>query len=641
MRRSTRREYDVEHGRGKTVLSLLGAAFVAAALGQAALRQLNLLSLSLAAFLACLALAAGANRTSAGAAPDAPRPALSWRPPRPWIAWLGAIAAVLCATAVTGDAPPMLQLGLWGLSIGGWVLAWVRTDRTPSADAAHSHASRIEGTDRLLLSTTFLIALLARTIHLEHIPGGLYGDEAVLGLRVRDIIAGEGYEPFGPGIAGTPATWVWVQAAASALFDSTLVVLRATSAVGASVSVVPVYLLLRPELGRTGATAGALLLAVSPMHVHASRIAVLEAWILTVFPCAVVCLYRALEKGRAMSWVGVGLFVGFGTLLGSKAVLLPPLLAGITLVWMVARRRLVSPLGIALSIVSALIVVLPLLVGMSSSEIWYALFGHSMRWLEGANVVAWPDRVALVARIFLDATERSPFSPWPNADFVRPVESVLFLVGLGLCLGRPSGGLEATLLGWLAAGLALALVDPVPNQLYHLVDVLPLPSIFGGVALAALTGATRRARWPSPVRTALLASALTAAVVTSVRGYYVSGLGRWQGASVAAMGRALGEFGPGRRVVVVSRPMSWDLISAWKYQAPGIYAHERWTKPPTDGRWFTPDGRDVVFIVDGQRAGMLPLIRKHYPGGMLREYTGFSGTLFALAYVLPASLADR
>jgi hypothetical protein len=277
---------------------------------------------------------------------------------------------------------------------------------------------------------------------------------------------------------------------------------------------------------------------------------------------------------------------------------------------------------------------------------WYGpLLSHPMRKLvtlggePGAATVGGQLGRALLSFVYL--TDRSPFMPRAGFPIVAAGDAALLLVGVALCLGRPSRPLAAFLLGWLAVGLAIGALGKNPPQANHLIAVAALPAAGAAFALQRLAASLARAAGRpalAPAATLLLALPVAAA---SAHSYFVAGASRWLIAEITEVGRAMRELAPTHQLVLVTPPMSWDLNSTFKFMAPGVRVRDKHVALDPVAPWLEPGGRDVAFVVDGRRAALLAAIRTRYPGSEVQERRGPAGELRAAVVLVSGEEALR
>jgi 4-amino-4-deoxy-L-arabinose transferase-like glycosyltransferase len=562
------------------------------------------------------------------------------RPPRPAFAAAGAAALVLVLGLQAADRAYGVQLAAWALSALAWSAAWLprgfRLTR-PGAEAAIAVA---------LLA----VGLAARGVALGSLPAGFYGDEAEFGLRALDLLRGGRIAPFTVVFDDHPSLYHWIQASGMALFGTGIAGVRAAAALAGGLTVPFVYWLLRRDLGRGGAAAGALLFAFSPLHVHLTRLASNNAWVGLCTAAALAALYRLIRTGVPPAAVHAGSWLGLCFLFGNKAVGLPPALlaalAGAALGGNVALRRAARPA--LLVVAAALLVFLPELVHYARSD-WYGpLLEHPVRKIVDLDAPRGPGPGAVIAQqaaaallTFVVQRDRSPFDPGGGFTIVGAAEGAFALIGAALALARPRRPLAGFLLGWLAVALATNALDTRPPQANHLIGVAMLPAAFAALAVhaaaRALAAALRR-----PALVPAFALALAAGTAAQSAAFYArAALSGSSFAITTEIGRVMAERSSTCDIAFVTPRMSWDLISTWKYMAPGVRGSAKLVELDPRARWIVPSGRDVAFVVHAGRIRLLPVLRARYPDAAVEERRGPLGHLLAAVVVVPAAEIAR
>ena len=122
-----------------------------------------------------------------------------------------------------------------------------------------------------LLLLALIVALILRFYRLGDIPLGLYRDEAINGLDALKVLQGE-HAFFFPANNGREPLYIYLTAAAVALFGQTAFTVRLAAAVGGTLATVPVYLLGKSWFGWRVGVLAAWIWAITLWPVHLSRI---------------------------------------------------------------------------------------------------------------------------------------------------------------------------------------------------------------------------------------------------------------------------------------------------------------------------------------------------------------------------------
>ena len=102
----------------------------------------------------------------------------------------------------------------------------------------------------------------------------------------------------------------------------------------------------------------------------------------------------------------------------------------------------------------------------------------------------------------------------------------------------------------------------------------------------------------------------------------------------------LRERAPTCDIAFVTPRMSWDLISTWKYMAPGVRARAKLVELDPRARWIEPGGRDVAFIVHPTKLALLPGCVRATRAARSRSAAGRAGSC-AVVVVVPAAEIAR
>jgi 4-amino-4-deoxy-L-arabinose transferase-like glycosyltransferase len=226
--------------------------------------QLSLAAVGIALVAVGLLLARGADWDSGAAA----------------ICWLIAIAALLTAAAEPRFARP----------------------RWPPRPSAHGWAAL----------ALIGLAGMVRLTELGSHPRIVDGDGAGFAVVARAVARGEITDPFATGYLDHPTLFAFVQWAAMALGGESLAGARSASAVAGTATVAVTYLLARRLAGSSMALTAAGVLAVLPVHVHFSRLALNNVFDSLTLVTALWLVARAIDECRTFDAAAAGVVVGMG-----------------------------------------------------------------------------------------------------------------------------------------------------------------------------------------------------------------------------------------------------------------------------------------------------------------------------------------
>ncbi len=392
---------------------------------------------------------------------------------------------------------------------------------------------------RAALALVLLVALALRVWQLEDVPAGLYCDEA-----------GNGYNAYALGTAGIDengTAWplyiwsfgtsyknpVYIYAAIPAvkLLGLSAFSVRLPAALFGLATVLAAFLLARALFGAWAGVWAALFLAISPWHLHFSRIAfeliafpclfTFAAWLLVRFTQGRRTLPAALGLGAACvyAYAPAALFVP-AFLLGFGLLFLPELLRG----W---RQFLVA-------LVVAAAVLAPAAAFFTSQTRTGTLYFRRTTFLDAAQ--PWRPQLERFAGNYAEffaprflVHEGDPIFRHAVRNFgeLYPFFAPFVLLGTGAALLRRDRA-SKLLLWWLALyPVAPSLMNEIPSATRGIIGA-PILCLLAGIGFAA---ALRALRWLAPRRRcglALQAAGLVAAaallgpqVAAYMRAYFV------------------------------------------------------------------------------------------------------------------------
>jgi 4-amino-4-deoxy-L-arabinose transferase-like glycosyltransferase len=205
----------------------------------------------------------------------------------------------------------------------------------------------------LILASITALALALRVWDLKDVPFNIYPDEVMTGLVAeRAYLSGHGPAP---SLFSTlwsdidlPALWFAIVAGMFKLGGVGLATVRLPAALFGSVTVLPLYGLVRGVWGRVAAIAGASVMAFSAVNVHYSRMALSN--ITTPFFWAVCFFFlmRGLRSRKPADWALAGLAAGISEHFYYGTRLLPLILGSFVVYllvvhWVETRRYVTQP----------------------------------------------------------------------------------------------------------------------------------------------------------------------------------------------------------------------------------------------------------------------------------------------------------
>ncbi len=427
-------------------------------------------------------------------------------------------AAAVALIAARGDDRPARDyasiLGLWSAAVAVYALgvglpgAWLRPDGLRAA--ARRHRRGLADAAGLLA-----LALAVRLVALTAVPNVLTGDEGVFGLAARWMSQGEGGHMFGTYWANGTLSLV-PQAALEWLLGPGRLATRLPTAIGGALAAPATYALGRVVATRRVGLVAGLLVAVSHLHVHVSRVGLghgLDAlWAALAGAALVAAVRRHDARAAAVAGVALGL-AQYGYVGGRLVDVVALAFAVVSAVALAAapdaagRRRGarawaaavgVRPLAVAFG--GALVTAGPMIRWALVRPEDYLSRLAAQGIVQTGKVAEVAERVGSAplaiawsqARDAWFAIAAAPahefyFSPYPMLDVVW---TSLLGLGLAACVARPCdrGRLWLVLqigLAWLT----LALGAHASTASYRITGALPAMAVVAALALFALTDA--------------------------------------------------------------------------------------------------------------------------------------------------------
>jgi hypothetical protein len=582
-----------------------------------------------------------------------------------WIAWkmdirpaqffclLGGILLAVLATVAAGTRSLMISPTVAIVSwLAGIVLTVLGSWRfVSSAERAPLPRNALAWAAGLTLAAFLLRAVLA-----DQIPVMLTGDEGATGLDALQFRAGTIDNPFGIfGWHPFPSMYFFIESVGIAVFGRTAAALRYPSAVAGALSVGGLYLLVRSMYSHRHGLAAAVFLSALHLHMHFSRMGVMNIWDGLWYLVALGGLWYGWHTGKRSYWILAGLALGFGQYFYATTRILfavvPLWLLAATVFdrdgWRRNRRNLLPAL------VALIAVVLPLL--------WYA--GNNFdRYLSDVrkNSIIGPWMEVTVQQTGLPAWRIllkqlglgfggfiSVNLGWfyrPQVPILRTLPAVFFVFGLAILVLRLRRTRTWVPLLWLAAyGMAVSLSESAPAA-QRFAGVGPACALVVGFGTVEITSILANL---FPDRKRILSIAAAALIgfmaVDDLHFYFFTYTpqsvyqGRYdfvgRGGEVAReLVRQLAERpGPWQVVFLNNKLMGFFSDPALRFLSPnaeGMDVKMTWGSPENPP---IPDGNLFIVIMPG-REEEIPQIRADYPGGTLAEVYAADGTVLYTYY---------
>jgi len=157
-----------------------------------------------------------------------------------------------------------------------------------------------------------LVAALFRFYNLEHLPPGLWIDEAVNGVDALQNIDSQSFKIFYPDNNGREGLFINLQTISVAIFGNTVWALRVVSALIGTLTIISFYFLLKELFSFRVSFISSYLLAISLWHVNFSRIGLRVIMVSLILTLCLYFLIRAFKTEKTSFYLLSGIFLGLG-----------------------------------------------------------------------------------------------------------------------------------------------------------------------------------------------------------------------------------------------------------------------------------------------------------------------------------------
>jgi 4-amino-4-deoxy-L-arabinose transferase-like glycosyltransferase len=408
---------------------------------------------------------------------------------------LGLAGHVAFRTTAPSNA---LAMACWLAALAGLLLVAGRNDSTLAADNRPVFAN---GGEIAMFLLIFGLTALLRLWNLSEIPPTIHGDSAECAIRGLEILHGTAGDLFAfSGWYNTLYTAFLPYAASLALVGESVLGLRLPSALVGTLSMIPLYFLVRGWLGRRAAEIATTLFALSHAAIHFSRIGLWNIQALFLELVAFAFLAAALRKGSALlaSCAGIAAGLGFYTYTGGRLiVVVSAALLAIQLLFGPRRRLLhvggfvAAGLGVAMTPVLVSYATTPEVFEYDRAGDVFALAEVNRDHVESVTGKTTPAGILRVQTIrslqgFFNHGDRSG-QYGINLALTSPATAIFVLAGLLLALVRFRDTESRLVLLWAGLGLLLGSILIInPPSHTRLIVVFPVPFIFAALAIETL-----------------------------------------------------------------------------------------------------------------------------------------------------------
>lgn len=300
-----------------------------------------------------------------------------------------------------------------------------------------------------LITISVLVVLLAaafflRFWNIEHLPAGLYPDEAMNGVDAIHANETGDYQLFYPNNSGREGLFINLQALALLLFGTTIPALKLWSAIFGTATVLGIYLLAK-ELWhkRSVALFSAFLLTFSYWAINFSRIGFRAIMVPFILSFSFFFFFRGLRTKSLLSFLISGIIFGLGFHTYIAFRVAPLILLIVTIGCMASYREFLKHYWRQALIFTGgmLITALPLVYEfvkhpeyVSSRSASISIFSPAVNHGHFALTLAKTLSLSLIKYTFVgDMNWRHNYPPYPLLDLVS---GILFLAGFVFLLMR-------------------------------------------------------------------------------------------------------------------------------------------------------------------------------------------------------------
>ena len=339
-----------------------------------------------------------------------------------------------------------------------------------------------------LVASVMLLAACLRFCSHDHLPPGLYRDEALNGLDALRVLDGERPVYFEANNGREPL-FIYLVAGFVALFGRSPGAIRFAAACLGTLTVPASYLMAKALFNRRIGLLTAILVATTFWTLNLSRVGFRAVSMPLFSSLTIWCLVRGIRMGRWGDWVAAGIFCGLGfySYLAFRATIVIWAMAIAYLAWI--RRPRVSWRHLGLFAATASVVVAPLLAYAAiHSEAFVQRAGQLSIWspeIGGGN--PWAALLRQIASSVLMFVYRGDFIPRHNLPLrpvFDPLMAAFFVAGVVWCMAHlRSRASCAFALGWTSIMLLPTMLAEGAPHFLRSAGVLPIALVFPAIGL--------------------------------------------------------------------------------------------------------------------------------------------------------------
>lgn len=538
----------------------------------------------------------------------------------------------------------VLEAGLWLANMALFAVAFVRVSRSSLADVrVWLRIYRVELGLVLLLT---LVASALRFVTLGDLPEVLSGDEGTIGMLAAAVSRGEITNMLGT-LYGHSTLYIFIMSWGLNIFGMNAMALRLTSAIAGTLAIPAMYSVARYMFGKRVALLSTVLLTVSHIHLHFSRIIVAGSIQDVLFSSVIFFfLISGLEKRSAPRLMLSGLILGFflHIYMGSRLlVMFVPIYLAFLLI--VDRKMLWDNRVTLLAFVGGLVV--------SSAPMATWAWMHPEEFMVRANQVGvfqsgWLFNeskvtgqselqilIQLLIQAFLTVTyyQASGFynAEIPMLDFLS---GIAFMLGLAYSLSKVWNARHLLLQGWFWSAVVVggALVVLPANAAYRILIALPAVCIFVALGwdqlLKLIQGLFKDSRYV-PLTAAVLIMGGTAFI--NLRYYFVEYTSAclyedWGTRYASTMGKYMAQSGKEYMTYLAGAPrIYYGIHNSVDFLSNKMKVKDL-NEPITDPAKIGADGKTLFFFTP-QREAEFEKVKAYFPGGEEKRFSDCRETI--------------
>lgn len=510
------------------------------------------------------------------------------------VALVGLAIWFLAVRNIATEATGWSGVTSWLIGLALITASWWHVDRARGVRWAIAF-DRVEA---VALGAALIAALIALAYQLGAIPATLWGDEGAYFTLARDI-SRHTLTPdfFGLGTYSLPMAGSIYQAVWIELFGENVTAWRLASVLAVWAALPPLYFLARATLGRRAAWLSLAFMTVSPYVLTYARLGYTSALSVAPVAMAAALMWAAVRRDSRLAAFGAGAAAGLGWVLQPSARLAFLLLVA-WLAWLLiaraVRARAIFWQGAVLTLGVVAVAAPAVAYGVLRAPEAYAgeqveaafnnvFYARDLYPDDQLYAAAGPIRVgdqelfyepSIYVSLLTRGTLRTALSfHTPSlarenylTDGLAAPFGVLYLIGLGWCLGKLREPGYALWAGWLALGaFTLSALSTFPPRAALMFPVTPALAALSALGLVLVVEVTAGFIGTVPPRVKMAALSALAGVLAifGLRAYFVEVPQRFPPDLEQAMFWQAQQQGPETDVTLIASAGVADDFAPW------------------------------------------------------------------------------